>query len=422
MQVAAQIAFINSLEKRWIYDALEIKKHFSLSKEFIKSEKVQVAAQIAFINSFEKRWIYDELEIKRQFSLFKGFIKLEEVQVVLAIYLMTNSPYDNIDDFKNTINRLFKLFLVSQINKAILINLKEHIKDCNWTNANTIIKAIEENNVKLSKNDKIEISLFKKQIEYGIKKEEKLERKFYDHINLSEELVCFYGQEYVNTAIKQKEYELRGKEEGELTIKDQIFLNSQKRKLALNTEHNYDWIKVYLVRAVVNELRYVSDEIVFDVQLLCYEGKDINEFFTNITGEKMRAFFLKAIKIFNQKNWNYKFGGLLWANIAQLAYEFYLNDLGVDKKNELIDRSFQIEHNTGSVFNKDDKVQCAGKMDKQILDIVFKTKNLFDFEKEILELFKYKKSFFSIKQKIDEYKKALQTIEKIKIYEQGEGY
>lgn len=109
-----------------------------------------------------------------------------------------------------------------------------------------------------------------------------------------------------------------------------------------------DLFLCYLLFSVKKELRHVEDKSTgSDVQLNAFlEHHDLDA----LTVGQVREFFELAVSLFRDHEWNRSFGGEAWAVIAETALWFVEEKIG---HTVFVDRVFDLQHNTGRVFNKD---------------------------------------------------------------------
>jgi hypothetical protein len=90
--------------------------------------------------------------------------------------------------------------------------------------------------------------------------------------------------------------------------------------------------------------------------------------------------FIVIAKLFFEKaDWNENYGGPRWANIAD-AYFRLASSKSVNQKIIAIDHLYDLEHNTGSIFTKDNSFDKLSKI-KKALDFKSQVKSI----KELLD-------------------------------------
>ncbi|MCX6800014.1 MAG: hypothetical protein NT091_02625, partial [Candidatus Falkowbacteria bacterium] len=404
--------------------ASNIKTKLKLSKQFIESSLNQEYLQEEFRKNFKKGNIYGSFEIAYVIGLKDEFLESTEFKEIIEWTCMQNLKDCNI----NTVVEIYSLFgsslgsgffynkeleNISQdakfqrglvdyffchwlsskddkekvfpwlsqevMDQAVVSAFKKHVKDQNWLIVDNLFRSLSDEQKQLVE---IELPGIVGQIKNQADKEKEQEaiepvnreavRKDYSQIELSKELLTFYSNQYLSVAILDKEVEFkRGKE---LKIKDRIFLNEQEEKVETNIKRTFDWMQVYLVKAVLSELEH-QDQLFSKPIGTGFENDE--EFLTKAIGSEARSFLLLAINKFNESGWAESYGGSPWAKIATLTYDFYLDDLNVNDKQMKIDRAFQLEHNTGLVFDKDPgQVTFSKEREKKFLDLKFKARNL----------------------------------------------
>ncbi|MBI3633760.1 MAG: hypothetical protein HY226_05735 [Candidatus Vogelbacteria bacterium] len=193
---------------------------------------------------------------------------------------------------------------------------------------------------------------------------------------LSDEIITFYiteltlsGTENLTTCLK-----LDGKE---LSSQDQVKLTCLRVKASRTINHIFKWVREYLVYAVYSELENqdtLPENHYVEFPKLNYpKGSNaidkVDKFLMYATEAEVCAYLKRAAIRFNQKGWSVGFGGKKWAVIAKIASEMWSTNL-LKQKCLLIDRTFQIEHNGGMIFDKrPSKVMPDEDKDKEILNI-----------------------------------------------------
>jgi hypothetical protein len=204
----------------------------------------------------------------------------------------------------------------------------------------------------------------------------------------------FYGKKYITLKTENAEYPA------------QIFLDQEKKVIEKRMQKLFDQIKIYLLYAVLNELSNRLSLFKWDhlekTRVSEMYGNYAEEYYENLFGTlidggdttKISQALSKAEKLFLKRRlFSRSYGGQLWTNIASLANEMWKRDTF---DTTLIDRAIQLEHNTGSVFNKNYRFFDGVYGLKQVLDANFKAKNT----EESFQFFDYtlKKEYSNIPQ------------------------
>lgn len=110
-------------------------------------------------------------------------------------------------------------------------------------------------------------------------------------------------------------------------------------------------LQKYLVTAVTSELRHQhfirGADHFDDVEL-----RDANELYASATDEELLEFFYHAKVRFQQGRWLTQHGGKPWSDISEAAIALVERPFDIPT----IDHVFDLEHNTGAIFDKDGQV------------------------------------------------------------------
>ncbi|MBI3632100.1 MAG: hypothetical protein HY225_01495 [Candidatus Vogelbacteria bacterium] len=200
---------------------------------------------------------------------------------------------------------------------------------------------------------------------------------------LSNEIITFYVAELTLAGIGNltKKLELSGKE---LTTHDQATLNTLQTKTIRKIDQVFKWIREYLIYAVASELEnqnsrpsksYVKFPQ-FKYPKRCGAVDEVDKFLMYATEAEIRAYLKKATTRFNQKGWSAGFGGKKWGVIAKIALDMWSTD-SIGDKCLLVDRTFQIEHNGGMIFDKRiSRIVPDESNDKKVLNLKRRSKNI----------------------------------------------
>ena len=224
--------------------------------------------------------------------------------------------------------------------------------------------------------DILEIEVDQSYKEKVNEKSEKLEkRKKYTSIKINDELIRFYIDELLLHEIDTFERELENQplEEGKLSrepqeisnFSDKIKLYDLKRGIRKNFSQMFEWIKQCLVLAIKSEL----DNQVMLKDTNPAHNLEFDVLLESSSSEQIRKYLHCAINRFSQEGWEEDFGGGKWVSIAKLAYEMWRNNVEENEKTMSIDQAIDLEHNTGSVFDKDpENIKFSAEREKRILE------------------------------------------------------
>lgn len=200
---------------------------------------------------------------------------------------------------------------------------------------------------------------------------------------LADEIITFYISELTLAEINNllRILELENKE---LLPQDQSTLSTLRTTATKQIEQIFNWIREYLVFAVASELKHqycLPKKGSVEIPKVEYPKElrhvsKVGKFLMLSTEAQIQSFLIKAATRFRQKGWSSSYGGRKWATIAQIAGEMWVaNDL--NSKCLLIDRTFQIEHNGGMIFDKrPSKIRSDEYEDKRILNIKRKSRDI----------------------------------------------
>jgi hypothetical protein len=147
----------------------------------------------------------------------------------------------------------------------------------------------------------------------------------------------------------------------------------------------FEFLKEYLLKAVYRESMHSrKNSFVANVKAyLGVEGVFIKNLFSKGSVAEILEFLDTKAREFIDNEYfinGSAFGGENWQKIAQYAKELWSKDFSLNVTN--MDLILQLEHNFGTVFDKDSRVEKSryfeGRKFKDLLDTVFKSLNLKD--------------------------------------------
>lgn len=267
--------------------------------------------------------------------------------------------------------------------------LNEALKDQNWFEAFTLLEIADYHHLDLGLSDE------EKQIirEKGEKEEQtrinkEPRREVYEQVSLSKELVTFYGLSFIEGDLNRFKQSLKTAHEKdqavsvqekdvqkqifgqELSFKDKVEMRDIEALIQMRVKKIYEWMRIYLVKAVTSELGH-QDMVINQSKLVIPKNYiDLDDFISKGTEEEIRTYLYSAQTIFSMEGWLQFYGGTAWANIASHAERLWKSINTSDMIYE-IDRVFDLEHNTGMVFDKDEKVKVDEDREKKLLDQKF---------------------------------------------------
>jgi hypothetical protein len=200
----------------------------------------------------------------------------------------------------------------------------------------------------------------------------------------------FHGKDYLYVKVNSKNIPLP------------IFIESERKRIKENLQKTFERIRYYLLVACISELGHqntiilnrksernnLAKEILsYMVNSVIYKLK-FKYLFSKGDSNKLENFLKNAEDLFG-RIYNFPklhYGGESWQKIANLASLMWKER---EFKVDLIDRAMQLQHNTGTVFNKDKKLFDAGPLSsisfvmQRILDIKFTSRDVASFLKEM---------------------------------------
>lgn len=122
--------------------------------------------------------------------------------------------------------------------------------------------------------------------------------------------------------------------------------------VSVRTRGTVNRVRRYLIRAIASELAFQTKghPKYFYVQARAHLGEKIIP--QMLTDREDVLNFLRTVRNRFGNGYEGSFGGKPWQAIADVAYELWRTD-DIQKLVPLVDRVFQLEHNNGTVFNKD---------------------------------------------------------------------
>lgn len=306
---------------------------------------------------------------------------LEAIERLIEI-----KDYERIYSLVKSQREIIKNLLITAINNVVVEDIYDlfdrEFFEQNWSSCDALIKIFEI----------LEITLPKEYIRSQVNKHNQQEqhdrqdhtkkRDIYGDIKLSKEIAEFYLVVSVGSDISQFEYQLR-RNDKELTNRG-VYQFTTEITLPIQKiiQKKVEWIKKYLLKAIQTELRFINNFCgnTFPDLVLPEGFISIDQVIEYATEEQIRKYIEYAIQKFGGGEWKPEFGGEAWKKISELALKFWSSDKEQDFVS-LIDRVFQLEHNTGSVFDKDLSISFNPQREQKILDIKFIAKD-FDELKE----------------------------------------
>jgi len=195
--------------------------------------------------------------------------------------------------------------------------------------------------------------------------------ELYGFINFSNEIVSFYIYEQLRHEVQL----FLEAHSSKLSLKEKVALNDLIQRLKTNISSIFNWIKPYIVKATNSELSLQSQlqDPLNDLET----NTNLNAFLQGKSNEDVRVFLYKAAARFNMEGFGWAltkettkgFAGPSWEQIAKLGYEMWRsNPRTTEEEIMLIDRAFDLEHNSGGIFDKDRMISYDSQQQQEILD------------------------------------------------------
>ncbi|MEK7620018.1 MAG: hypothetical protein AAB413_02140, partial [Patescibacteria group bacterium] len=155
-----------------------------------------------------------------------------------------------------------------------------------------------------------------------------------------DEVLEFYTDSFISHLLLQIQSTKDWKHK--LEFHDRSQLESMKGQIQERREDLVSWMRRYMVTAVASELSHQPDE-----GLRVPPGNPDAIFFAG--DENVLDFFDASSAVFVKDGWSNKCGGSSWARVARAGYALFASrgDL-----TPIVDYIFDLEHNTGAIFDK----------------------------------------------------------------------
>ncbi len=200
---------------------------------------------------------------------------------------------------------------------------------------------------------------------------------------VADEMTRFYVYQLISSHLpaKRLNYEAWGIK---LPHRDRVALNDITRQAEPFNEELYKWMKDYGVFAVVSELSHQADVFprqewlelpqmeVPEWDIAVKDRANVDVFLKYATKQEIGEFLHQASLVFRKRGWYTSFGGEPWAKIAEVVAEAWQEKY---PEEVVCDRIFDLEHNSGMIFDKrPDRIRAENSELQKILDFKFKAK------------------------------------------------
>ncbi len=219
--------------------------------------------------------------------------------------------------------------------------------------------------------------------EYEMRESGELQREIYQDMNIEEEMIQFYIYRNISSDMVRLEERFQANSgnpfqydpfEREFPFKEKVVYFDIQTAMQRNTRRLFDSIRKYIVVAVASEMKHQFDHVVTKntmyhaVDLPC--SSDARHALTYMSEEQIRHYLGRTQIQFDQFTWDEEYGGKAWSAITAIAQDMWsTREYTYQEMETLLDRMFQIQHNTGMVFDKDKEHIYHTVYYRQILDI-----------------------------------------------------
>ncbi|MCX6714698.1 MAG: hypothetical protein NTX72_02700 [Candidatus Uhrbacteria bacterium] len=205
------------------------------------------------------------------------------------------------------------------------------------------------------------------------------QREVYKDVQLSREIVTFFTMEDLLKDVHALEQSMQPSTDNptgtELPFRKSMDLFYLKQRIQQSIEATENWMRCYLLKAVHSELKHqtdsLQDKLKHPVVVLPERFLTIDTFIENATEEEIRTYLFAAEIQFRRPTWESSYGGEMWAKITDATNQFWKPTQNKRPTTVNIDRAFDLQHNTGMVFDKDENVHANEEREKQLLDIKY---------------------------------------------------
>lgn len=184
---------------------------------------------------------------------------------------------------------------------------------------------------------------------------------------VEEEMAGFYVDEWIGFELSALERRV-AEEHVDLGFGTKMEAYNRREAIRLSAENQFDWLREYLVRSVLGEMRHQSDANDLPRSSYVKIPPIADAWMSMATNEEIRQTMAASADRFREPGWLSSYGGEPWARIADTAEMMFATN---PDRRKLIDLTYDLEHNGGSVFNKELQrvtFNSAGHL-KRILDM-----------------------------------------------------
>ncbi len=129
------------------------------------------------------------------------------------------------------------------------------------------------------------------------------------------------------------------------------------------------------------------------------------------TDEEIRGYFRQAQHRFRNYDWDSAYGGSPWAEIAQAGYDMWKEDLSSGEIIMALDHVFDLQHNSGMIFDKWPEIIKSAASDKEVLDIKYLAN---DFQELTSRLLNFSGATLKLKNYVNKTQSMMEQISRMK--------
>ena len=212
-------------------------------------------------------------------------------------------------------------------------------------------------------------------------------------VDVLEDMTKFYTHQLIQIDLPTEKEKCDARLHGiDLPVRTWVDLNDMTRSFEAHERRIAHWMKNYAVFAVAKELRHQVDQLplISKDSQVNLPGLDLTEeqrayqqqfshpvdqFLSLATPTEIRRFLFQAEQRFLQIGWRSSYGGEAWAQICRVLADIWKEDSPLAIQ---IDRIFDLQHNSGCIFDK--RPERVKENDKLEFFLDFKFHQTGDFE------------------------------------------
>ncbi len=165
---------------------------------------------------------------------------------------------------------------------------------------------------------------------------------------VEEEMAGFYLDEWIGIELSALERKA-GERHVELGFTNRMAAYNARDAIRMNAESQFAWLREYLVRSVLGEMRHQTDGGQRRASFVNVPP-NADAWMSTATNEEIRQMMAATADRFREPGWQSSFGGDPWARIAETAEMMFAPE---PDRRKLIDLTYDLEHNSGTVLSKE---------------------------------------------------------------------